>query len=206
MTNNPHNTDNQSDMSTTTGNSWTPFAAKQGMWTDGTGDTSGFSHIVRLPARIVPLARPFGGDLDAIFDRLFTLVPEVADAPVTTFTDMPTIYIPREHLLKTMQALRDDEELRYELCTSISGVHYPTEKDAELHSVYHLLSMSHNRRLRVEVVCPAAEVRVLRQSGITLPALSMIPQIFLPLFAPFYRFPHRYSIDTYRCRINQKVG
>ena len=50
MTNNPHNTDNQSDMSTTTGNSWTPFAAKQGMWTDGTGDTSGFSHIVRLPA------------------------------------------------------------------------------------------------------------------------------------------------------------
>ena len=54
MTNNPHNTDNQSDMSTTTGNSWTPFAAKQGMWTDGTGDTSGFSHIVRLPARIVP--------------------------------------------------------------------------------------------------------------------------------------------------------
>ena len=103
MTDNPQNTEDQTDVagSPNPAASWTPFAAKQGMWSDGTGDTSGFSHIVRLPARIVPLSRPFGGELDAIFDRLFELVPEVADSPVTNFTDMPTIYIPREHLLKT---------------------------------------------------------------------------------------------------------
>ncbi|MEQ3836479.1 NADH-quinone oxidoreductase subunit C [Lawsonella clevelandensis] len=162
MTDNPQNTEDQTDVAGTPNSaaSWTPFAAKQGMWSDGTGDTSGFSRIVRLPDRIVPLSRPFGGELDAIFDRLFELVPEVADSPVTNFTDMPTIYIPREHLLKTMQALRDDAELRYEVCSSVSGVHYPAEQDAELHSVYHLLSMTYNRRLRVEVVCPEFEPHI----------------------------------------------
>ena len=140
--------------------SWAPFATHEGMWSDGTGDTSGFSHLVRLPARITPLSRPFGGDLDAICDRLFQLVPEVADSPVTSFTDMPTIYIAREYLLPVMRALRDDPELHYEMCTSISGVHYPADQDAELHSVYHLLSLSYNRRLRVEVVCPEAEPHI----------------------------------------------
>lgn len=143
-----------------TATSWTPFSTREGMWSEGTGDTSGFSHLVRLPARITPLSRPFGGELDAICDRLFQLVPEVADSPVTTFTDMPTIYIAREYVLPVMRALRDDSELRYEMCTSVSGVHYPADKDAELHSVYHLLSMSYNRRLRIEVVCPEVEPHI----------------------------------------------
>lgn len=133
--------------------SFTEFAPRKGMWTEGTGDTSGFSHIVHLPARIVPLERPYGDDLDAIVDRLVELVPELGEPVVTNYTDMPTIYIPREHLLAAVQALRDDMDLRYEMCTSVSGVHYPADKDAELHTVYHLLSMTHNRRLRLEVVC-----------------------------------------------------
>ena len=107
-----------------------------------------------------PEVSPVPSDHIPCFDRLFELVPEVADSPVTNFTDMPTIYIPREHLLKTMQALRDDAELRYEVCSSVSGVHYPAEQDAELHSVYHLLSMTYNRRLRVEVVCPEFEPHI----------------------------------------------
>lgn len=162
MTENSQNPNGSTDSTDSSGvaDGWTPFATKHGMWSDGTGDTSGFSHMVKLPARIVPLTRPFGGELDAIVDRLFELVPEVADSPVTTFTDMPTIYIPREHLLKTMRALRDDAELRYEMCSSVSGVHYPADADAELHSVYHLLSLTHNRRLRIEVVCPAAEPHI----------------------------------------------
>ena len=32
---------------------------------------------------------------------------------------------------ETAQALRDDPMLRFELCTGVSGVHYPAEKGAE---------------------------------------------------------------------------
>ena len=37
---------------------------------------------------------------------------------------------------------------------SVSGVHYPQETGEELHVVYHLLSYTHNRRVRLEVTCP----------------------------------------------------
>ncbi len=36
----------------------------------------------------------------------------------------------------------------------VSGVHYPHETGRELHAVYPLLSVTHNRRVRVEVACP----------------------------------------------------
>ena len=51
-----------------------------------------------------------------------------------------------------MQALRDDPALRFELCIGVSGVDYPHETGRELHAVYHLMSMTHNRRVRLEVV------------------------------------------------------
>ncbi len=65
-----------------------------------------------------------------------------------------TFHVHRELLPVVMQNLRDDPELRFEFCSGVSGVHYPHETGAELHAVYHLLSMTHNRRIRVEVTCP----------------------------------------------------
>ncbi len=56
--------------------------------------------------------------------------------------------------------MRDDEALRFELCLGVSGVHYPQEPGRELHAVYHLLSMTHNRRIRLEVVCPDEDPHV----------------------------------------------
>ncbi len=40
---------------------------------------------------------------------------------------------------------------RFEMCVGVSGVHYPDESGRELHAVYHLLSITHNRRVRLEV-------------------------------------------------------
>ncbi|HHY07618.1 MAG TPA: NADH-quinone oxidoreductase subunit C [Corynebacteriales bacterium] len=159
-TNTPDEPQKDTNEGTAEDRGFTPFGVKTGMWTEGTGDTSGFSHMVHFPERIVPLERPYGDELDAIVDRLLELVPELDEPVVTDFTDMPTIYIPRELLVKVARALRDDMGLRYEMCTSVSGVHYPDDKDAELHSVYHLLSMTHNRRLRLEVVCPEKDPHI----------------------------------------------
>ena len=62
-----------------------------------------------------------------------------------------------EDVIFTMKLLRDDPKLRFELCTGVSGVHYPEDTGAELHAVYHLLSMTHNRRIRVEVSVPDSD-------------------------------------------------
>ena len=53
-----------------------------------------------------------------------------------------------------MQTLRDDPALRFEMCLGVSGVHFPDQAGRELHAVYPLLSITHNRRVRVEVVGP----------------------------------------------------
>ncbi|WP_433993826.1 NADH-quinone oxidoreductase subunit C, partial [Mycolicibacterium porcinum] len=41
--------------------------------------------------------------------------------------------------------------VRFELCLGVSGVHYPDDTDRELHAVYPLMSITHNRRIRLEV-------------------------------------------------------
>ena len=71
-----------------------------------------------------------------------------------------TFFVRREDLLSFAQVLRDDERLRFEFCSGVSGVHYPDDRGRELHAVYHLLSMTHNRRIRLEVTCPDADPHI----------------------------------------------
>jgi NADH-quinone oxidoreductase subunit C len=70
---------------------------------------------------------------------------------VNTDRDELTFYIPKDRLGEVVAAVRDDAYLRFETCQSVCGVHYPDQRDAEFHVVYNLLSMTHNRRLRLEV-------------------------------------------------------
>ena len=58
------------------------------------------------------------------------------------------------------QALRDDAALRFELCLGVSGVHYPDDAGRELHAVYPLMSITHNRRIQLEVAAPDADPHV----------------------------------------------
>jgi NADH-quinone oxidoreductase subunit C len=71
-----------------------------------------------------------------------------------------TFHVRREDLVQVARLLRDDEKLRFELLSGASGVHYPDDAGRELHVVYHLLSLTHNRRIRLEVTAPDADPRV----------------------------------------------
>ena len=71
-----------------------------------------------------------------------------------------TFHVRREDLPFVAQMLRDDEDLRFEFCSGVSGVNYPDDTGRELHAVYHLLSMTHNRRIRLEVTCPDADPHI----------------------------------------------
>jgi NADH-quinone oxidoreductase subunit C len=130
----------------------------------GSGDTSGYGGLVRPVAIPGATQRPYGGWFDAAADRIDAAL-EAAGATgaidkVVLHRGEITFHVHREQLLAVMQNLRDDPELRFEVCSGVSGVHYPHETGAELHAVYHLLSMTHNRRIRVEVTCPDADPHI----------------------------------------------
>ena len=128
----------------------------------GSGDTSGYgglTRVVEFPAAAVP---PFGGWWDQVYDRIGALVPNFSDVitKVVIHRGEITFHVAREHLAELVRYLRDDAHLRFEFCSSVSGVHYPADKDRELHAVYHLQSMTHNRRIRLEVSAPDGDPHI----------------------------------------------
>ncbi len=126
----------------------------------GTGDTSGFGGLVRSVAMPAPSPRPYGGWFDTVADTLASVLTgagtdaEAAIEYTVVDRDELTFVVRREHLVPVVQALRDDPDLRFELFSGVSGVHYPDDPGRELRAVYHLLSVTHNRRVRLEVAAP----------------------------------------------------
>jgi NADH-quinone oxidoreductase subunit C len=139
---------------------------RQGMFgVRGSGDTSGFGGLRRQVALPGSTAKPYGGWFDSATDRVDTLTNGVGDdtdaiEKVVVDRGELTLHIRRERLVEVAQHLRDDEALRFEFCSGVSGVHYPNETGRELHAVYHLLSITHNRRIRLEVSCPDADPHI----------------------------------------------
>jgi NADH-quinone oxidoreductase subunit C len=130
----------------------------------GSGDTSGYGGLTRtveLPPASEP---PYGGWMDDVANALLhgtrTAGVESAVEKVVVHRGEITFFIRREHLAVVAKLLRDDEALRFEFCSGVSGVHYPGDVGRELHAVYHLLSMTHNRRIRLEVTAPDADPHV----------------------------------------------
>ena len=132
----------------------------------GSGDTSGYGGLVTTIALPSASERPYGGWFDEVVDILI----EVLDASGTGFSaavesvvvdrEELTLHVAREHLVEVVSHLRDDQDLRFELSLGVSGVHYPHEVGRELHAVYHVVSVTHGRRLRLEVSVPDADPHV----------------------------------------------
>jgi len=122
----------------------------------GTGDTSGYGLLVRKSANPGSTERPYGGYFDDVADELEKAYPEfIADIErVVLDRGELTLHVKAERLVQVAQILRDTPTLRFEMCLGVSGAHYPQDKDRELHCVYPLLSLTHNRRIRLEVSVP----------------------------------------------------
>ena len=132
-----------------------------------TGDTTGYGGMVRPILFPAAATRPYGSYFDELADRLETALvggtasySEAVERVVVDRGEL-TLFVRREHLPAVARALRDDASLRFEICTGVSGVHYPQEEGRELHAVYHFLSITHGgRRVRVEVTCPDADPHI----------------------------------------------
>ena len=130
----------------------------------GTGDTSGYGGLVSATVFPAPSQRPYGGWFDEVADALEARLSATdltsAIESVVVHRGEITFHVRREDLPFVAQMLRDDEALRFEFCSGVSGVHYPEDTGRELHAVYHLTSMTHNRRIRVEVTAPDGDPHV----------------------------------------------
>ena len=112
---------------------------------EGSGDTSGYGGLVRPARRAGFAVPPFGGWYDDVAGAI-----EAALLGVVIEHGEITFHVRPDDLVAVGKRLRDEQ--RFELCSGVSGVHYPDAH--EMHAVYHLLSMTFNRRIRLEVSVP----------------------------------------------------
>jgi NADH-quinone oxidoreductase subunit C len=130
----------------------------------GTGDTSGYGGLRQPVVFPAPSQRPFEGWHEEVAAALDTALKgggvEHAVENVVIHRGEITFHVRREDLATVARLLRDDPALRFELLSSVSGVHYPHDVGAELHVAYHLASMTWNRRIRVEVSAPEGDAHV----------------------------------------------
>ncbi|MDN4480763.1 MULTISPECIES: NADH-quinone oxidoreductase subunit C [Demequina] len=127
------------------------------------GDTSGYDGLVQRVQMPGATERPYGEWFDGAVDILTELLGDAADEAieyVVVDRGELTLYIQRDHLVDVCRHLRDDQDLRFEMCLGVSGVHYPADKGRELHAVYPLQSITHNRRLRLEVAVGDDDARI----------------------------------------------
>ena len=126
----------------------------------GTGDTSGYGGLVRTQVNPGSTERPYGSYFDEVADDLERAYPQFADAIEKVVVDRGelTLHVKREKLVEVAFVLRD--KLRFEMCLGVNGVHYPDQTGRELHAIYPLLSITNNRRIRLEVSCPDSDPHI----------------------------------------------
>ena len=132
----------------------------------GSGDTSGFGGLVSPIVMPAPTERPYGGWFDELAEEIELALAD-RNLPVSSVIDKVvvdrdeiTFFVLAQYIVDFARMLRDEPGLRFEMCLGVNGVHYPEDKGRELHAVYPFLSITHNRRIRVEVTAPDANPHI----------------------------------------------
>jgi len=138
----------------------------------GSGDTSGFGGLVTPIVMPGASPKPYGGWFDEVADEIELSLAD-RNLPAASAIDKVvvdrgeiTFFVHRQHLAEFARVLRDEPGLRFEMCMGVNGVHYPEDSGRELHAVYPFLSITHNRRIRVEVTAPDSDPHIPSITGI----------------------------------------
>ncbi len=124
------------------------------------GDTTGFGGLVETFALPGASERPYGSWFDDVVDVIEELIEEeglrvgdVIEKVVVNNGDQLIIFVKREYLRFVAKHLRDDQDLRFEMCLGVSAVNYPGDYGRELHGLYPFRSFTHKRSIYLEVAC-----------------------------------------------------
>lgn len=83
-------------------------------------------------------------------DRIKDRFPDTVIA-VRAMAGEQTVVVDREHIVEILTFLRDDEDLQYNMLVDLTGVDF-LGRVPRFEVVYHLLSMTHKRRVRLKVL------------------------------------------------------
>ncbi len=132
----------------------------------GSGDTSGFGGLVAPIVMPGGTARPYGHGFDEVADEI-ELSLQARNLPASSVIEKVvvdrgeiTFFVKRENVIDFARVLRDEPALRFEMCMGVNGVHYPDDEGRELHACYPFLSITHNRRIRMEVTAPDSDPHI----------------------------------------------
>lgn len=92
---------------------------------------------------------PMVASLDPVEGKLPQLLGDRLLSQESAYGEV-ALTIPREAIVEVLTLLRDTPELAFEQLLDICGVDYP-ERPERFDVVYHLLSMRHNRRIRIKL-------------------------------------------------------
>jgi NADH-quinone oxidoreductase subunit C len=98
-----------------------------------------------MPAAHVPQTSSDTGVIEAVQAALGTAVLGVKEQ-----VGEITLTVARDEIVNVLKALRDTPELEYQQLMEIAGVDYP-DRAERFEVVYHLLSLTMNRRIRVKL-------------------------------------------------------
>ncbi len=123
--------------------------------------------------------------LDTLQQRLRTVLGD--DADITQAFNELTLVVPAERYLATCQTLRDHADLRFEMAIDLAGVDYVKYRDQpwlgpRFAVVLHLLSITHNWRLRVRSFVPDDEFPVMPTLVDVWPVLNWFEREAFDLF------------------------
>ena len=128
--------------------------------------------------------------LEAISERLATLL-DGRDFSVHEHVGELTLVIQRADMLAVMRLLRDDYNLNFEQLIDVCGVDYQSYGDGawqgkRFASVYHLLSVNKNHRLRVRVFAEEDDFPVVDSMIDIWPAANWFEREAFDLFGIVY--------------------
>ena len=146
----------------------TPLQVNRGAFgsSGGSGNTSGYGTLLTTVLPPAAAERPYGEWFDEAVDVLESALPAAgvefnkAVTKVVIEHGELVLFVDREYLVPFATTLRNDPDLRFEMCLGVSGVHWPQDAGNELHAIYPFLSITHNRRVRVVVRCPDADPHI----------------------------------------------
>jgi NADH-quinone oxidoreductase subunit C len=118
--------------------------------------------------------------------KLFDLLRQAGLAPTERLGEL-TVEVPAAEYLATCLKLRDSAALRFEQAMDLCGVDYSTYAGRALRggrfaAVLHLLSITHNWRLRVRCTCPDDEFPLLPSVHEVWPSVNWYEREAFDLF------------------------
>lgn len=131
------------------------------------GDTTGFGGLVETFALPGASERPYGGWFDQAVEIIEELLradgvdPAAAiEKVVVNQDDELIIFVDRQHLRRVATYLRNDQDLRFEMCLGVSAVNYPGDTGRQFHGLYPFRSFTHQRAIYLEVACPEEDPHI----------------------------------------------